>query len=147
MRDCFAQKNTFKSCLWQQTRSKRHCFLNFRCRLAKSASCRAANFQIRASKTKVKTGSRKLRSVRKTKSTSKTFVLEMSLYSDVEKVQPHWVCNHCWRSGVCQSKSEWPLTVLTSWLPEEYHCEEASTKVDTSRRVNCDYKNECHEKN
>ena len=114
---------------------------------SKSALCSAANFQIRASNTLVKTGSRKLRSVRKIKSTSKSFVFGMLLYSDVEKVQPDWLCNHCWQSGVCQSKSEWPLTVLTSRLPEEYHCEEASTKVDTSRRVNCDYKNECHEKN
>ena len=112
---------------------------------SKSASCRAANFQIRLSKTKV--GLRKLRSVIKIKSTSRTFVFGMLLYSDVEKVQPDWLCNHCWKSGVCQSKSEWPLTVLTSRLPEEYHREEASTKVDTSRRVNCGYKNECHEKN
>ena len=112
-----------------------------------SALCSAANIQIRASNTLVKTGSRKLRSVRKIKSTSKSFVFGMLLYSDVEKVQPDWLCNHCWQSGVCQSKSEWPLIVLTSRLPEEYHCEEASTKVDTSRRVNCNYKNECHEKN
>ena len=114
---------------------------------SKSASCRAADFQTRPSKTKVKTGSRKLRSVRKTKITSRTIVFGILLYSDVEKVQPDWVCNHCWQSGVCQSKSEWPLTVLTSRRPEEYHCEEASTKVDTSRRVNCGYKNECHENN